>query len=94
MHVKIGATELELQEFNLWELRVKHDMEQFLSWSKVMQDRDTQTYYKQIQHNILRAAECGAAAKSLLDPSHKNCVVRLVPRTDEHIFLAAVADAK
>ena len=46
VHVKIGATELELQEFTLWELRVKHDMEQLLSWSKVMQDRDTQTYYK------------------------------------------------
>ena len=94
LHMKVGATELEEHEFKLWRLRVIHDMEQFVSWCKVMKDRATQMYYKKIQHNNYRAAECRAAAHSLLEPTHKNCCVTLIHRTDERSFLLAVAEVK
>ena len=94
LHMKVGATELEEHEFKLWRLRVIHDMEQFVSWCKVMKDRETQMYYKKIQHNNFRAAECRGAAHSLFDPTHTNCCVTLIPRTDERSFLVAVARVK
>ena len=49
---------------------------------------------KQIQHNNFRAAECRAGAHSLLEPSHKNCCVTLIHRSDERSFLSAVAEVK
>ena len=94
LRMKVGATELEEHEFKLWELRVMHDVDLFVSWCKVMKDRDTQMYYKKIQHNNFRAAECRGAAHSLFDPTHMNYCVTLIPRTDERSFLVAVAKVK
>ena len=49
-----------------------------------------------MQHNILRAEECGAAARSLLEPSSTNCCVTLVTKSDvvQQTFPDAVAKIK
>ena len=92
--MKIGATELEAGEFHLWKLRVLSDIEKFVSWSKMMRDQESQNYYKKVQYNVMRAAECLSAAHSLLDPSHKNCRVTLTAATDEQSFMKQVAELK
>jgi hypothetical protein len=94
VHMKVVATELEEHEFKLWKLRANVDTDLYVSWCKVMKDRATQMYYKKIHHNNYRAAECISAARSLLTPSHKNCCVTLVPRTDEASLVSAVAEVK
>ena len=50
-----------------------------------MKDRETQKYYKKIQHNVLRGKECLAAASSLLDPGHQNCRVWLIPKSESQV---------
>ena len=55
-----------------------------------MKDRETQRYHRRIQHNVIRAKECVAAANSLLDPGHQNCRVWLIPRTDNRTFTMEV----
>jgi hypothetical protein len=84
MQLKIGAMEIEEHEFKLFKLRVMQDIEQYVSWGKVMKNRETQRYYKRIQHNILRAEECTAAARSLFDPNSGNCRMTLIHRTESN----------
>ena len=59
-----------------------------------MKDRETNNYYKRIQHNVLRAKECLAAANSLLDPGHENCRVWLIPRTEDRSFSSCIAGVR
>ena len=59
-----------------------------------MKDQETKNYYKKIQHNILRAQECLAAANNVLDPKHENRRVWLVPRSEDRSFFDAVAGVR
>ena len=94
MCMRVGAGELEKQEFNLWKLRVMSDMEQFIYWAKMLRAKESQSYYKRVQHNVLRAAECENAARSLLDPRHKNCLVTFVTATDQQCVMNKVQELK
>ena len=95
-HMRIDATAVEEQEFKLWRLRAMQDIEKFVAWAKVMKDRQAQIYYKKMQHNIMRAEECAAAARSLLDASSPNCSVTLITKSDEvqRTFPEAIARIK
>ena len=92
--MKVDATQLEEQEFKLWKIRVGLDLEQFTSWQAMTRDKDTQSYYKKVQHNVWRATECFNAASSLFDPSHKNCCVALCLAIDERSFVKTCSDMK
>ena len=92
--MRIGATELEAQEFNLWKLRVLQDVEHFAAWSKMIRDQEARNYYKKVQHNLHRAAEALNAARSLFDEGHHNCCVILLAPTDARSFTTKVFELK
>ena len=94
LRMKVDATQLEEHEFKLWKIRAEHDVEAFLSRQAVMRDKDTQNYYKRVQHNVWRAQEAESAASSLFDPSHNNCVITLIPSSDERTLVSACIEVK
>ena len=81
--MKVGATQLEEQEFKLWKIRVEHDIEAFSTWQAMMRDTETQNYYKKVKHDAWRASECSNAASNQLDPSHSKCCITLCPAIDD-----------
>ena len=92
--MKVNAGELEEHEFKLWRLKVVRDVEQIDAWCRLVKDRKATQFYKKAQHNVVRAAECQAAALSLLDNHHRNCMVFLQKPDDEHAILKTIAACK
>ena len=85
--MKVSATQLEDHEWNLWEARVKHDIEAVAAYVQAHKQEETMKRHKVIQHCLWRASEARNAALSLLDKNHPNCQVWLMLAGEDEMFI-------